>query len=94
MMNVHGIELPIRCYQFQTAEGIIQVFQCRWEAGIGKEAYIAHESARYNLVRAVWEGRGNKGQKVLEIIISGMSDPAQAKAALERELEKMIVVKR
>ena len=93
MMNVHGVELPIRCYQFQTPDGVIQVFQCRWEAGVGEEAYVAHESARYNLIRAIWAGRGDKGQKVLEIVISGMSGPEQAKAALERELEKLIVVK-
>jgi exosortase len=92
MMNVHGVELPIRSYVFQTEEGIIQVFHCRWEAGVGSEAYVEHESARYNLVRAIWAGRGNKGQKVLEFIISGMDDPEQAKQALSRQLEKLIKV--
>jgi hypothetical protein len=92
MINVHGVELPIRSYEFQTPEGVIQVFHCRWEAGAGSDTYVQHESARYNLVRAVWAGRGNQGQKVLEVIISGMDDPEQAKQALARELEKMIVV--
>ena len=94
MINVHGVELPIRCYEFQTEEGVIQVFQCRWEAGAGEEAYVDHESARYNLVRSIWAGRGNQGQKVLEFVISGMDDPEQAKQAFARELEKLIVVKR
>jgi hypothetical protein len=92
MMNVHGVELPIRSYVFQTEEGIIQVFHCRWEAGVGSEAYVEHESARYNLIRAIWAGRGNKGQKVLEFIISGVDDPEQAKQALARQLEKLIKV--
>jgi exosortase len=92
MMNVHGVELPIRCYVFQTGEGVIQVFHCRWEAGAGKNAYVDDESARYNLIRAIWAGRGDKGQKVLEVIISGMDDPEQAKQALARELEKLIKV--
>jgi len=92
MMNIHGVKLPIRCYQFQTPEGVIQVFHSRWEAGEQSSAYVAQESARYNLIRAVWTGRGNKGQKVLEVIISGMDDPEQAKQALERELEKLIKV--
>ena len=92
MMNVHGVQLPIRCYEFQTPEGLIQVFHCRWEAGAGEQAYVAHESARYNLIRAIWAGRGNKGQKVLEVIITGMADPEQAKAALKRELDKLIKV--
>jgi exosortase/archaeosortase family protein len=92
MMNVHGVELPIRSYEFRTEEGIIQVFHCRWEAGVGNDAYVAHESARYNLIRAIWAGRGNKGQKVLEVIITGMDDPEQAKQALARELDKLIKV--
>jgi hypothetical protein len=92
MMNINGVELPIRSYVFQTEEGIIQVFHCRWEAGVGSEAYVEHESARYNLIRAIWAGRGNQGQKVLEFIISGMDDPEQAKQALARQLEKLIKV--
>ena len=92
IMNVHGVELPIRSYEFQTPEGVIQVFHCRWEAGEESSDYVAHESARYNLVRAVWAGRGNQGQKVLEVIITGMADPEQAKQALERELDRLIKV--
>ena len=94
MMNVHGVDLPIRCYVFETEAGIVQVFQCRWEAGVGSEAYVEHESARYNLIRAIWAGRGNKGQKVLEFIISGVDDPEQAKQALARQLEKLIMVEK
>ena len=94
MMNIHGVELPIRSYVFQTPEGVIQVFHCRWEAGATEDDYVAQDSARYNLIRSIWAGRGNQGQKVLEIIISGMDDPVQAKQALARELDKLIVVKR
>jgi exosortase len=92
MMNIHGIELPVRSYIFETADGVIQVFHCRWEAGVGPEAYVKHESARYNLVRAIWAGRGNQGQKVLEVIISGLDDPTQARAALVRQLQKLIKI--
>ena len=92
MMNINGVELPIRSYEFETENGIIQVFHCRWEAGVGSEAYVAHEGTRYNLIRAIWAGRGNQGQKVLEVIITGMDDPEQAKQALARELEKLIKV--
>jgi hypothetical protein len=92
MMNVHGVELPVRSYVFETAGGPINVFHCRWEAGADESAYVQHESARFNLVRGIWTGRGNKGQKVLEVIITGMDDPAQARAALVRQLEKLITV--
>jgi exosortase len=92
MMDIHGVELPIRSYVFQTGEGVVQVFHCRWEAGAGKDTYVDHESARYNLIRAIWAGRGDQGQKVLEFVISGIDDPEQAKQALARELEKLIKV--
>jgi hypothetical protein len=94
MMNIHGVELPIRSYVFQTGDGVVQVFHCRWEAGAGSDSYVTHDSARYNLIRAIWDGRGDQGQKVLEFVISGMDDPEQAKQALARELEKLIQVEK
>jgi exosortase len=93
VVNIKGVELPIRSYVFATDNGPIQVFHCRWEAGAGPDTYVEHESARYNLVRAIWAGRGKEGQKVFEVIISGMDDPVQARAALLRELNKLIIVK-
>jgi hypothetical protein len=92
MMNIHGVELPIRSYTFESDGQLLQVFHCRWEAGVESDAYVTHESARYNLMRAIWAGRGNKGQKVLEFVVSGMEDPEQAKAALVQQLEKLIQV--
>jgi hypothetical protein len=70
------------------------VFHCRWEAGVNADAYVAHDSARFNFVRAIWAGRGNKGQKVLEIIVSGYADSERAKAALLRQLQTMIKVEK
>lgn len=93
MMKVHGVDLPVRSYVFETPNGLLQVFHCRWEAGADESAYTQHESARFNLMRAIWAGRGNQGQKVWEIIISGMDDSGQAKSALKRQLEKLISVR-
>jgi exosortase len=95
VIDVHGVDLPIRSYVFEANGEILHVFHCRWEAGVGNDAYVEHESARYNLIRAVWAGRGNKGQKVMEFIISGMdaADTAKAKQALIVELNKLIQVR-
>ena len=92
MINIHGIDLPVRRYVFDTASGPLNVYQCRWEAGAGKEAYVAQESARYNLIRAVWAGRGNHGQKVLEVVVSGFTDPETARQALVKQLDKLVKV--
>jgi exosortase len=94
VINVHGVELPVRHYLFEGQGNVIQVFHCRWEAGAGKSAYVEGESSRFNLVRAIWAGRGKHGQKVLEFMALGVDDPEQAKQSLLRQLDKMIKVER
>jgi len=91
-VNVHGVELAIRSYVFANDNNSVQVFHCRWEAGADRSAYVLNESARYNLIRAVWAGRGDRGQKVFEVIISGSNDPQQAWQELTNQLDHMITV--
>jgi exosortase len=92
VVRVKGIDLPVRRYVFGTAAAPLHVFHCRWEGGATRDTYVAHESARFNLVRAIWAGRGNQGQKVLEFIASGCPDADQAERALVQQLEKLIRV--
>jgi exosortase/archaeosortase family protein len=94
MMNIHGVALPVRSYVFGTKSGALYVFHCRWEAGANEDAYVAQEGARFNLIRAIWAGRGKYGQKTLEIIVSGYADSAQAKAAFARQLQTLIQVEK
>lgn len=90
MLQVHGLELPVRSYVFASGRQLLHVFHCRWESGAPVEAYVQHESARYNLIRAVWAGRGNKGQKVFEFVIFDAADAVQARQALRAQLEQVI----
>jgi exosortase len=92
LMTVGKVVLPMRHYVFQTSESSLQVYQCHWEAGLPPEAYTADESARYNLIRGVWAGRGNQGQKVFEVILSGYENAEAARAALEQRLPQLIKV--
>jgi exosortase len=91
-VTIHGVELPVRSYIFANENALVQVFHCRWEAGADREAYVKNESARYNLVRAVWSGRGDRGQKVFEVIISGINDPQRAWQQFTNQLDGMMVV--
>lgn len=93
VISVNNVELPVRHYVFDSPEGSLQVYQCHWEAGMGKDTFTADESGRFNLIRGVWAGRGNQGQKSLEIIIAGYKNADDAKQGLIRELNNMIVVK-
>jgi hypothetical protein len=92
VVKLRDIDLAIRHYVFGAPGNSLQVFHCRWEAGVGKDAYVQQESTRFNLVRAIWAGRGNKGQKVFEFILSGYEDPNQAKKDFVRKLETLIKV--
>lgn len=93
MMDINGIHLPMRYYVFDSSDGQLQVYQCHWDPTATDESY-ADESSRFNLIRGVWAGRGDKGQKVLEVIISGASSADSARQALVQHLEKMIQVQK
>jgi exosortase len=92
VLNVKQVELPVRHYIFAGASGPVQVYQCHWEAGMGRNTYTADESSRFNLIRGIWAGRGNHGQKVLEIVISGYDNPELARQALTRRLDDLIAI--
>ncbi|HEY1662556.1 MAG TPA: exosortase/archaeosortase family protein [Verrucomicrobiae bacterium] len=91
MLNVHGLVLPMRGYVFAGPNGPLQVFQCHWQPGEDSKAY-AYESSRFNLIRSIWAGRGDKGQKVIEIVITGYDNPDSAREAMVRELQQLIRV--
>jgi exosortase len=92
VVKVHGLALPIRRYRFGPDGNSLHVYHCRWEAGATESSFVEQESTRLNLIRAIWNGRGNQGQKVIEFIISGTEDPEEAKAMLVRRLEELIQV--
>lgn len=94
VMTINGVELPMRRYVFRTASGSVHAYQCHWEAGVARGHYFANESARFNLVRGVWAGRGIHGQKVLEIVVTGYEDLEQSKAAVVRQLNKIIEIEK
>lgn len=88
--TVQGIKLPIRQYVFETHSAGLHVFHCRWEAGASVEESALHESGRFNLIRSVWTGRGNKGQKVFEVIMTGYETPEDARAVLLAQLQGLV----
>jgi len=92
VLTVNEVVLPMRHYVFSTSGGPLQVYQCHWEAGMDQATFTADESSRFNLIRGIWAGRGNRGQKVLEVVMAGYDGPESAKAALVRQLSNLITV--
>jgi exosortase len=92
VLTIHGLELPVRRYRFGPDGSSLHVYHCRWESGATPGSFVQWESSAFNLVRGIWAGRGNQGQKVVEVIIGGIEDPEAAKDLLVRRLEEMIKV--
>lgn len=88
--KINDITLPIRQYLYENQGNQMHVFHCRWEAGADQNASVQYESSRLNLIRGVWAGRGNQGQKVIELIVTGYATPEQARAALIKQLDNIV----
>lgn len=93
VLKVGNLALPMRSYTFAGPDGTYRVFQCHWEPGADGAAYV-QESSRFNLIRGIWAGRGNKGQKVIEIVVTGYGDMQAAQQAVANELAKLIVIQK
>jgi hypothetical protein len=53
---------------------------------------LSRNLTQWDRLRSALEGRRNPGMRTLEIAVWGISDEREAGAALQRQLEKLIVV--
>ena len=89
---IDRLRLPFRHYVFDVGPWRVHVFHCRWEQGVDERSYVTEEPSAYNLFRGIWRGRGNLGQKVLQVAVWGMDEADQAEAAVVRQLEGLVKV--
>ena len=92
--SLHGTQLPFRSYVFERDGDSTHLYYCRWEDRPSKEMNVGGDAIRVALVRSVWTGRGNGGQRVLEVAIRGIADQNEADAAFTRELQKLIRIEK
>ena len=86
------VELMTHAYIFGIRERPFYVFYCLWEDG---PADGAPQSTRVRItaasrLAAVWKGRRNQGQQVLEVAVAGPRDAAEAEAEVTRLLAEVI----
>ena len=70
--KIHGLDLPVRHYRFLPRWQFPARLPLSLGGGATPDSFVTQESARYNLIRAIWNGRGNQGQKIIEFIISAL----------------------
>jgi exosortase len=95
MLNVNGLNLPIRSYRFQDRSAPLHVFYCYWDARSSYETVAAAVSEDWSFrgrIRSALQGRREIGAQILEIVVWGYEDDKEADKALARELERVVSV--
>ena len=91
-LPVAKIDLVTHAYIFSIREREMYVFYCLWE---DQPSDDAPQSTRVRLtaagrLEAVWKGRRNLGQQVLEVAVAGAKDAGEAEAETLRLLRGVI----
>lgn len=93
LLQVNGASLPVRSYRFDDHGVALHVYYCYWDArsSYDNSATATEEdwTAR-GRIRAALRGRRELGAQMLELVVWGYEDDAQAHAALAAELSRLI----
>ena len=90
-VQIHGLALPFRHYEFKSGGRILFVFYCLWEDRAPTPLADADEDGtQRSRVQAVWAGRRNLGQQVLELAVEGPVTPQESIALLREQLDALI----
>lgn len=95
MLNVNGVNLPVRSYRFDDRGSPLHVFYCYWDARSSFEnvaSAVAEDWSFRGRVRAALQGRREIGAQILEIVVWGYEDDNEARDALTRELARVVRV--
>jgi exosortase/archaeosortase family protein len=91
-IQIGGLELAVHQYIFAAEGKLLNVFYGIYEDQAGSTALVNRRLTPGSRIEAALAGSRNYGQRFLEVAVIGYDNPADAKAALVRELEKVIKV--
>jgi exosortase len=93
LITVNGVKLPIRSYRFDDNGRPLHIFYCYWD---GRSSYVNDAAAASEdwtargRLHAARQGKRELGARMFELAVWGYENDAEAKAALERELSKIV----
>jgi exosortase len=93
LVSVNAVKLPVRYYRFDDRGVPLHVLYCYWDARSSYESVAAANEEDWTAagrIRAALRGRREVGAQMLELVVWGYQDDAEAKAALARELERIV----
>jgi hypothetical protein len=94
LLAVNGVKLSIRSYRFDDHGAPLHVFYCYWDARSSYENAAAAEEEDWTArgrLRAALLGRREIGAQMLELVVWGYENDAEANHALERRLAEVVV---
>ena len=90
-VTIGEFKLTLQQFEFLAGSQPLHVFYGIYEDSTGGSTLANRRQSNASRVAAAWSGSRNSGQRFLELAVSGVDDPAKAQAALQRELEHLIV---
>jgi hypothetical protein len=90
-LPANGLQLPFRTYLFDNNGRPLYVFYCLWEQGARKQRGLGG-SKYLDLIQPALAGQRRLGQQILELIVTGYPDVAEAERAVRERLPQMIQV--
>jgi exosortase/archaeosortase family protein len=93
LININGVKLPMRSYRFDDHGVPLHVIYCYWDARSSFDtvgAAIEEDWTARGRIRTALKGRREIGAQMLELVVSGYDNDAEAKLALERQLTRII----
>jgi hypothetical protein len=93
LFTVNGVKLPVRSYRFDDHGVPLHVIYCYWDARSSYQtvnAAIEEDWSARGRIRAALRGRREIGAQMLELVVWGYEEDAEAKSALEAELARIV----
>jgi hypothetical protein len=93
LIPVNGVHLPIRSYRFDDHGMPLHVFYCYWDARSSYTSIAAAEQEDWSWrgrLRAALRGSRELGAQMLELVVWGYHDDAEAAKALQHQLTSVI----
>ncbi|HJT81573.1 MAG TPA: exosortase/archaeosortase family protein [Chthoniobacterales bacterium] len=93
LLTVNGVKLPVRSYRFDDNGLPLHVFYCYWDARSSFDTVstaVEEDWSAAGRIRAALNGRREIGAQMLELVVWGYQDDAEAKGALEKQLAAIV----
>lgn len=93
LFAINGVNLPIRCYRFDDEGAPLHVFYCYLDARSSQKNAAAYEEEDWTArgrLRAALRGFREVGAQMLELVVWGYQNDADANDALQRQLGQIV----